>query len=585
MPIKVAHLTTIDLSLRYLVLPQLLAVVDLDGEAIGISADGPYVDELESLGIRHISLPGATRSVNPLADLRAALALWTIVRRERPDVLHTHTPKPGLYGRVVGRLAGVPAVLNTIHGLYATPDDPVVKRTLVYALEAFAARFSDRELVQSAEDFELVTRGRITRPNRTILLGNGVDLDRFEPSRAAVSRNAIREELGVHDGQIVVGMVGRLVAEKGYGELFEAAATLDDRFVVVVIGPHEPDKADAIATEEVAAAQRDGVRFLGMRGDVDALYGAMDVFVLPSHREGFPRAAMEAAASGLPLIASNIRGCREVVEDHGNGLLVPVRDAEALAAAITWMGDQPDERRRMAAAGRQKAERGFDERTIVETVLGAQIRVLREKGTFTRIGDDRAARVRRAETRDVPIIARLHADGISTGFLPRLGVRFLSQLYHAMLSHPASLVLVADDGFGPVGFVAGTADVDELYRFFARKRGLRAASAAGRRLMRPSVLLRAWETWRYDADHHDTPAELLSMAVAPAFRGNGIGAALGSAFLSGLAGRRAGTVKVVVGADNGAAISAYRSMGFDGVGTVEVHAGEESLVMLRGQES
>lgn len=500
-------------------------------------------------------------------------------------MLHTHTPKPGLYGRVVGRLAGVPAVLNTIHGLYATPDDPFVKRALVYALEAFAARFSDRELVQSAEDFSLVTRARITRLDRTVLLGNGVDLGKFEPSRAALSRTAVREEIGVDDGQIVVGMVGRLVAEKGYGELFEAAAKLDDRYVIVVIGPHEPDKADAIAVEVVRRAERDGVRFLGMRSDVDALYGAMDVFVLPSHREGFPRAAMEAAASGLPVIASDIRGCREVVTDHGNGLLVPVRDAEALAAAISWMGDHPDERRRMAAAGRHKAEREFDERKIVETVLRAQIGVLREKGTFAPMGDDRAVRVRRAEPGDVPVIAQLHADGISTGFLPRLGARFLGQLYDAMLSHAASVVLVADDGFGPVGFVAGTADVDELYRFFARHRGLRAAFAAGLRLLRPSVLRRAWETWRYDADHHDTAAELLSMAVAPAFRGNGIAAALGSAFLSDLAGRRAGRVKVVVGADNTAAISAYRSMGFDGAGTVEVHTGEESLVMLRSQES
>ena len=166
---RVAHLTTVDLSLRYLILPQLTAVLSLGGEAIGISADGPYVAELEALGIRHITLRGATRSVDPIADVVAMVSLWKLLRLERPDVLHTHTPKPGLYGRVVGRIAGVPAVLNTVHGLYATPDDPAVKRAIVYALEAFAARFSDIELIQS-----LSIRAFYRRPMH---MGTDVDTD------------------------------------------------------------------------------------------------------------------------------------------------------------------------------------------------------------------------------------------------------------------------------------------------------------------------------------------------------------------------------------------------------------------------
>ena len=126
-------------------------------------------------------------------------------------------------------------------------------------------------------------------------------------------------------------MVGRLVAEKGLLELFEAARALDDRYVVVVIGPDDPDKPDALDRATVAAAEADGVRFLGMRDDVDRLYGAMDLFVLPSWREGFPRAAMEAAASGLPVVATDVRGCRQVVDHDVTGLLVPVRDGAALA--------------------------------------------------------------------------------------------------------------------------------------------------------------------------------------------------------------------------------------------------------------
>ena len=581
---RVAHLTTVDLSLRYLVLPQLRAIVDLDGEAIGISADGPYVASIEALGIRHIDLPGATRSVDPKADLNAMVSLWRILREERPDVIHTHTPKPGIYGRIIGRLAGVPAVLNTVHGLYATPDDPPVKRAIVYALEAVAARFSDTELIQSAEDFTLLTDRRITRPERTVLLGNGVDLERFAPVPPA-ERKAVRRALDITDDRVVVGMVGRLVAEKGYNELFEAAEQLDDRCLVVVIGPHEPEKGDALDSAAVARAEQNGVRFLGMRSDVDALYGAMDIFVLPSYREGFPRAAMEAAASGIPIVATDIRGCREVVAHGENGLLVPVRDGDALAAAVTRLSDDADLRTRMGEAGRAKAEREFDERTIVHTVVAAQVRALREKGRFERFDDRKTFPIRPAEPRDAPVLARLHADGIDTGFLPRLGVGFLEHLYRQMLDSPESVVLVAEDDYAPVGFVAGTTNVEALYRAFVRRRGIRAATAASFRLARPSTIRRAWETYRYDGDHLDTPAELLSMAVADPFRGRGLGKALGIAFLDAMTARGVDRVKVVVGADNEGALAAYRSMGFVAAGTIEVHAGEPSVAMIWDQAS
>ena len=198
--VKVAHLTTVDMSLRYLVMPQLLAIRDAGGEAVGISAPGPWVPELEAAGIRHIPLESSTRRMDLLADLRAARELWHILRRERFDVLHTHTPKPGFYGRVLGRLAGVPVVVNTVHGLYATEDDHWLKRAVVYALEAIASRFSHAELVVSSEDLELLQRWHISPRTRSKLVGNGVDLTRFNPARFdAEARQRIRESIGVKD--------------------------------------------------------------------------------------------------------------------------------------------------------------------------------------------------------------------------------------------------------------------------------------------------------------------------------------------------------------------------------------------------
>jgi glycosyltransferase involved in cell wall biosynthesis len=376
--LTVAHLTTVDVSLRFLLLAQLRAVRDLGGDAIGISAPGPWVAELEAEGIRHLPLASSTRAMDPTADARAAGELWRILRREPIDVLHTHNPKPGLYGRVVGRLARVPVVVNTVHGLYAIDDDPVSRRAAVYALEAIASRFSDAELVQNPEDLELMRRWHLTR--NAELLGNGIDLTRFDPTRfSADDRRTVRAALGVDDDTVLVGTVGRLVAEKGLPELFAAVTRLPGNFVLVVVGAPDPVKPDAIGADELTRAREHGVRFLGHRDDVDALYAAMDVFVLASHREGFPRAGMEAAAMGLPAVATDVRGCREVVDDGVTGSLVPADDPAALAEALRALQD-PGLRRALGAAARTRAQQHFDERRVVEIVLDAYRRVARRKG-------------------------------------------------------------------------------------------------------------------------------------------------------------------------------------------------------------
>jgi glycosyltransferase involved in cell wall biosynthesis len=376
----VAHLTTVDLSLTSLLMAQLVGARDAGYDVVGISAPGPWVPELEAAGIRHVALHASTRAADLRADARAARELWTVLRRERLTVLHTHNPKPGLYGRVLGRLARVPIVVNTVHGLYATDDDSWTKRAVVYGLETFASRFSDAELVQNPEDLALLRRLRLA--GHTQLLGNGVDLRRFDPARwSADDRARRRAELRVDDDQIVVGTVARLVAEKGYPELFEAMAGLDPRrFVLVCIGGDDPDKPDALPRSLIDVASARGALFLGHRNDVDALYTAMDLFVLPSHREGFPRAAMEAAASGLPVIATDVRGCRQVVDPEVTGVLVPVRNPSVLAAAIDRLGRDDATRARMAVNARSRAEQHFDERVVVNLVLDTYAQVAEKKG-------------------------------------------------------------------------------------------------------------------------------------------------------------------------------------------------------------
>lgn len=582
-PPVIAHLTTVDLSLRYLLMPQLTRPVELGIESVGISAGGEWVAELEEAGIRHVALSDSTRGMDLGADLRSAIQLFRILRRLRPDVLHTHNPKPGVYGRIVGRLAGVPIVVNTVHGLYAQPDDRLVKRLVVYALEWLAARFSDAELCQSIEDFALLRRLRLSPVDKLRHLGNGIDLERFRPD--AVARGSVRAELGFDDDHVVVGIVGRLVAEKGYPELLEAFEQLGDRFRLVCVGPADPEKADGLSTADIEAATERGVVFLGMRTDVDRLYPAMDIFVLPSHREGFPRSGMEAAATGLPVIATDIRGCREVVDDGVNGLLVPVRSPRALAAAIRRLGDDASLRARMGEAGVAKAAEDFDERRVVRRVMGTYADVAARKGL-----DELAEALRNPEgdltirpavPADARFCAPLHRQAIDTGFLSSLGDGFLTVLYRSLISDPEAVVLVAEDASGPIGFVTGIVDTGAFYRRFVKRHALEGGLRAAPRLLRPSALKKLVETARYGGeDHVGVTAELLSMAVIPERRGRGVAARLQERLLSTLVELGVPAVRVVVGSENDRAIASYRRSGFTPAQTIEVHQGATSEVLV-----
>jgi glycosyltransferase involved in cell wall biosynthesis len=381
---RLVHLTTADISLELLLGPQLSAFRAAGYEVVGVSAPGPFVPAVEARGVRHVPLANATRAMAPHRDVLAVEELRRLFRRLRPDIVHTHNPKPGLYGRLAARAARVPVVVNTVHGLYALPGDPLAKRAVVYGLERIAAACSDAELVQNPEDVP-VLRDRLRIPaERITLLGNGVDLGRFHPDPAPPGvRTRIRGELGLRDDDVVVLAVGRLVLEKGYAELFEAwdeVRRAHPRAVLVVAGPSDDDTADAVPAAVRDAAAAGGVRFLGMRSDVEDLYRAADLYVLASHREGYPRSAMEAAACGLPVVATDIRGCRQVVEDGVTGTLVPVRSAPALSRALAGLVADGERRRAFGAAAEARARSEFDQQRVIDTTLRTYRRLLAARG-------------------------------------------------------------------------------------------------------------------------------------------------------------------------------------------------------------
>ena len=275
--------------------------------------------------------------------------------------------------------------MNTLHGFYFHEGMRPWARRFYLRLEKLAALCSDAILSQNEEDVSTAVREGIVDPQRIELLGNGIDLLRFDPARLpSNTRRLVRASLGIAEDAPVVGFVGRLVAEKGVLELLRAARLVRERIpgaMFLLIGGSDREKAGSLTAD---AARSAGVGaacvFTGVRHDLPELYRAMDVFALPSHREGFPRAPMEAAAMGLPCVVTDVRGCRQVVAHGRNGLLVPRGDVSALAQALIELLSAPDRARRMGAEGQRRALREFDERRVFARVLATYERLLRAKG-------------------------------------------------------------------------------------------------------------------------------------------------------------------------------------------------------------
>jgi glycosyltransferase involved in cell wall biosynthesis len=329
------------------------------------------------LGVRYLPFE---REISPWTDGRCAVALYRALRDGGYDIVHSHNPKGGLLGPPVGQLARTPHVLHTVHGFLFHDNTSGLYHAAAVAAERWTATWSDHLLFQSEEDVEHARRHRFKRPERLHLVGNGVDETYFDPESARDGGRRRRAELGWNDDHIVVGIVGRVVEEKGYGEFFDMAGRLaqardDVRFLVV--GLFEPEQSDAVDPHELM--QEHGLsercHILQGRDDMPELYAAMDLFVLPSHREGLSRSILEAMAMARPIVTCDIRGCRELVVDGETGLLTPVRDAVALSAAAQRLVDDEGMRRRMGEASRARLLAGYTESVVAGRVADVYARL------------------------------------------------------------------------------------------------------------------------------------------------------------------------------------------------------------------
>jgi len=305
--------------------------------------------------------------------LIALAQLFFYFKKEKFDIVHTHTPKPGLIGQMAAKMAGVPIVINTIHGLYFGNKFSKFKKDFYLFIEKLSAKFSDLIFSQNKEDLATIKEKNIAPGKIVEYLGNGIDTEKF--SRERFSKEFLYEKKGkmhIPDNAKIVGCIGRLVKEKGYLELFSAfekvIEVMPEAFLLV-IGPEDGVKKDSFNRSIIKNYRcKDNVVFLGEREDVDEIYPLMDVFVLASHREGFPRTIIEAMSEGVPVIATNIRGCREAINDKENGILVPLENAEELANQIIFLLSNKGKAEELAQKAREKAVSQFNEKRVFEKI-------------------------------------------------------------------------------------------------------------------------------------------------------------------------------------------------------------------------
>ncbi|MDB5375359.1 MAG: glycosyltransferase family 1 protein, partial [Belnapia sp.] len=341
--LKIAQVTNVDFSLRHFLLPLMRGARDRGHEVVGICAEGPLLDLPRAEGFRCIPMPMA-RSLNPAAQARCFTALRDLFRTERFDLVHAHMPISGLLARAAARAAKVPSVAYTCHGFLFNQPGPLWRRGLSLGLEWAAGRMTDTYLTVSAEEAADARRLGI-HPGATAVL-NGRDPAIFHPDPAA--RATLRAEFGVPAGDCVIVAVSRLVRHKGYPELLRAMEAVPGAHLWVVgerlASDHgadlEPDFARA------AAVLGPRLRRLGYRHDVARVLAAADVFTLPSHFEGLPMSIIEAMLSGLPVVATDIRGSREMVGPGQTGALVPPASVAPLAEALATLATDPARRAR-----------------------------------------------------------------------------------------------------------------------------------------------------------------------------------------------------------------------------------------------
>lgn len=389
---RFVFLSHLDFNLYRFRLPLMKALAERGHLVFAASPEGEFSDRFRNHNITHLPYPLARESMNPFREAATILALVRLLRRTRTDLLHTFTVKPNIYGSLAGRLAMVPAVLNSVTGLgtfYVEAPAGVRQwgmRCFFNSLYRFSLRHSKAVIFQNEDDRSFFVQNKLVRPEQTLTIrGSGVDTNLFRPAVDAAERAICRRGIPGIEESVVICLVARLIQDKGIGEYLEAARVLKRKYgsgvTFLLVGEFYDGNPKTVSRKMLQHCLAEGVvTHLGFCENVQEILRAADIYCLPSYREGMPMSILEAMATGLPVATTDTVGCRDTVDEGSNGFRVPVKDATRLCQVLELMINKKDLRITMGSKSREKAEKEFSVEIVVKEHLELYNAVLKELG-------------------------------------------------------------------------------------------------------------------------------------------------------------------------------------------------------------
>lgn len=371
-----------DVTVQKLLLP-LIDRLSAEGyEVVSACTPGRYTPDLIEQGYA-LRTVNVDRRFSPTSNAKSVWDLYRLLRKEHFDVVHVHTPVAAAVGRVAAKMAGVPIILYTAHGFYHHDNMRWRTRQACVWAEKLLGKATDTLMTQSQEDAASAVKEGIRPSDKVVWIGNGVDIEQFLPGPASAEAKQL---FGIPASAPVAGFMGPIIAEKGALELVDAfeqtLKSVPDAYLLLAGDVINGDRD--LQTKEVIRQKLEGnnlssrIVFAGYQEDISDFMRAIDLFALPSHREGMPRSIIEAMASGKPVVATDIRGCREEVVHDLTGLIVPLRDSQALAQAMIKILSDPELARRMGSEGRRRAESLYNEQDVLDREVQVYRKLVKE---------------------------------------------------------------------------------------------------------------------------------------------------------------------------------------------------------------
>jgi glycosyltransferase involved in cell wall biosynthesis len=368
---KVLVIGSVAFSFRTLLIHQIDYFISHNLKVDIVCSPDSDAEYLREAGYTVHTMPIA-RKIDPASNLQSIIDLYQLMQRENYDLVHVHAPVSALLGRVAAKLAGVKRVVYTAHGFRFNDKMSVASYQFYFWIEKIAATVTSKILTQSWEDYQTAKVSKLIAAEQLGYLGNGIDIHKFDRARLAPDTRAeIRQEFKIPSDRLVIGIVARITKIKGQGDLLNAFIKLQSQFEhlhLLIVGGRLDSETDSYQEEIEREIDRhqlhDRVTITGIRTDIPELLTAMDILSLPSYWEGLPRSTIEAMAMELPIVTTDIRGCREAVVDNETGIIVPPGDVDRLASALARLVADPELRQRFGSAGRKRAEIEYDERNV-----------------------------------------------------------------------------------------------------------------------------------------------------------------------------------------------------------------------------